>query len=478
MPVSIASLTSPDPELADPMPVQIYRDLLSALRDGRLADGATLPSSRAAARALGLSRTTLITAYDLLRAEGVLLTRQGAAPKVVAPPSPPPDAQPKGAAPRPSARGGAMARDHRQDVYAADRGVMAPGTPDETLFPRDEWALALRRAAQRRHGEASAYGMLHGVPELRQAIAERLTSDRGVRADPQRILITPGTQASLALLAQVMTDAGETVAMECPGYAGARAAFTGAGLSIAPVPVDAEGIAVTAIPDDARLIYVTPSNQYPLGYRMSLSRRMALLDHARRHAALILEDDYDSEFLWRGREIAALAAHGPEQVAYLGSAAKVLIPALRIGWMMLPDALVAPMRAAQRNLGLLVNLHGQYALAEMMRSGRYRTHLRRITRAYETRGLALADALADLPGIALRPPDGGVQLALRFCGDQDEGAVLAACGRAGFRPSRLSASSLGAIRGLIVGFADATPQRIRGFRDVLAGALRAHGKAP
>ncbi len=475
-PVGLTALTSPDPAAPEPMPVQIHRDLLAAIRGGRLVDGARLPSSRAAAVALGVSRTTLSTAYDLLRAEGVLEMRAGAYPRVVTPKVPPNPR--RGSAPPISTRGRALAADPRSNSYAAGRGLMSPGVPDEDLFPRDEWASALRRAARRPHRGLAGYDMTHGLPELRQVLADRLAADRGLTTDPHRILIITGTQAALALLAQVMSAPGDVAAIEDPGYLGARAAFGGAGLRVAPVPVDAEGMRVDLVPAEARLIYTTPSNQYPLGCRLSLSRRLALLDHARRHRALILEDDYDSEFLWRGREIAALAAHAADEVAYLGSTAKVLMPALRLGWLLVPDALVEPLRRAQRNLGMLANLHAQVALADLMQSGRYRTHLRRITRAYEARGLALTEAMRGIAGIEVEPPDGGVQLAVRFTGAQDEGRVIAHMAGQGFHPARLSASALhddgvqdGWQRGLIVGFADASADRIARFRAALIAAL-------
>lgn len=464
-PVLLTTLTRPDPANADPLPLQIRRDLLMAVRDGRLKDGAKLPSSRAAAEVLQVSRTTINTVYDLLRAEGVLAIRPGAAPAVVAPTAP---RQPKMTTVLPvSDRGGRLSTDLRRTGRILKKGAMSPGIPDEALFPRAEWATALRRASRRLQGDVAGYDMHYGLPELRQVLAERLTADRGLRADPERILVTCGTQASLAMLAQVMTDPGDMAAMEDPGYLGARAAFSGAGLEIASVPVDEDGIRADLIPDAARIVYVTPSNQYPLGIRMSLPRRMTLLEQARRNGTLIIEDDYDSEFHWRGREIAALAGYGTGEVAYLGSAAKVLMPALRIAWLLLPDWLVDPARAAQRNLGMLANIHAQAALADLMKTGRYRAHLRRISKAYEERGHALAEALCAIPDVTIRPPDGGVQLALQFHEKRDEAAVLAALAARGFHPSPLSPCSATGQTGLIVGFASAMPDRITRFRDIL-----------
>ncbi|MCJ2184771.1 PLP-dependent aminotransferase family protein [Novosphingobium sp. 1949] len=472
-PDALSSLVSPDPAAPDPLPVQIHRAVLAAIADGRLPDGTRLPSTRSAAQALGLSRITLTTAYDLLRAEGVLAIARGRAPVIVAPRGSSGARGDMGRSPEPSPRGRALARDFRVESFVTNAGALRPGVPAEHLFPREEWGMALRRAARRSGGEDAAYGSTHGLAALRAVLAERLRADRGLAVDPECILVTTGTQGSLSLLAQVMTQDGDCAAMEDPGFLGARAAFEGAGLSVAPIPVDDQGLVVEALPAAARLIFVTPSNQYPLGCRMSLERRLALVAHARRHDALILEDDYESEFLWRGRQVATLAAHAPAQVAYLGSAAKVLMPALRIGWIVAPPELVPALRLAQRNLGLMANLHTQRALAEVMLSGRYRAHVRRMARAYEAAGNALAHALEGIPAIEVRAPDGGVQLALRFRDGRDETAILAALGRAGFRPARLSAYAAGRMTGLIVGFGDAGERTITRFRAALLRALDA-----
>lgn len=455
------------------MPVQIYQDVLAAIRGGRLTDGVALPGSRAAALGLGVSRATINTAYDLLRAEGVLVIRPGASPRVLAPATDPAPETRMMAGLDLSERGQSLAMDARA-VLATDRDmIMLPGQPDEALFPRAQWGLALRQAARRLHGTAAAYGALDGLPDLRAALAARLAADRGMHVSPDQILITPGTRASLLLLAQALTQPGDMAVIEDPGYLGARNALRGAGLCLAAVATDAEGLRVGDIPARARLIYTTPSNQYPTGGRMSLARRLALLDHARRHRALVIEDDYDGEFQWRGQEIPALAAHsGGQEVAYLGSASKVLMPGLRLGWLVVPRDLAAPLRAVQKALGLFANLHTQAALDGLIRSGGYRTHLRRIARAYGARGLALAEALSGLPGVHVAPPDGGVQMAVRFVGDHDETAIIGQLRHAGFGAVGLSLYGLDHMpQGVLIGFADATPARIRRFRDVLAKTM-------
>ncbi|UOA28875.1 HTH-type transcriptional regulatory protein GabR [Pseudosulfitobacter sp. DSM 107133] len=458
----------PSAKRPEALAVQVYRDLLEAVRTGRLGDGSRLPSSRAAAQALGLSRSTINLAYELLRAEGVIEVRQGAAPRVIAPVTGPPRKTAK-AVRIPSQRGRQLGEVRRDSATAQALGRMAPGEPSEALFPADEWARALRRAARRQHGPVSSYATPHGLPELRRVLAGRLATDRGLAVDPEQILITTGTQGSLALAAQVLSDAGDRAALEDPGYPGARAAFLGAGLHLHAMPVDAEGARPDAVPKDTRLIYLTPSNQYPMGIRMSHARRVAFLNMAQQTGALILEDDYDSEFLWRGREIAALAAEASAgQVIYMGSASKVLMPALRLGWMVVPPDLVDPLRTAQRNLGLMANLHAQHALADMMHTGRYRAQLKRIARVYEGRGRALAQALSSLDGVSASQPDGGVQVTALFDGRLTEDAALAAVSAQGFQPAKLSDyCSDVANCGLVIGFADATPERIAAFVDAL-----------
>lgn len=456
-----------------------YRALLAAIHDGRFGADARLPSTRAAAEGLGVSRNTVSAVYDLLRAEGLIEVRAGAAPvvrfdrgSVVR--------QGAGSGPaRLSRRGLNLVDDPRAAARGDTAGVMAPGAPDETLFPADLWARALRRVARRRHGPAFHYGAFHGIEALRRVLAEGLAADRGVHASPDQIIILPGTQSALTLAAQVLTDPGEAAALEDPGYAGARSAFAGSGLLVHALPVDAEGADPAGLDTVAnlRLIYLTPSNQYPLGRRLSHRRRLDFLALARACGAWVLEDDYDGEFQWRGQEIAAMQAMSEDaRVLYLGTAAKALMPGLRLGWVVVPDALVDPMRQAQRNLGLGANLHAQAALAEMMQSGAYRAHLRRMARVNAERGEALVTALQEKFGDALsvRVPDGGLQVSIGFGGEEREGEAQGRLVAAGFAPSRLSGFGIThRPTGLVVGFADATPDRVRRFVEVLAAALGA-----
>lgn len=472
-PVWLTSVCHLSDTRAEPLPSQIYKDLTQAIRDGRIADGDRLPSSRSAALALGVSRTTVTAAYELLATEGIVTVRQGAAPRVIAPDPPGVDPRPDQGpdqGPTLSKRGITLSTDLRRQIMPASGGALVPGEPDETLFPSEDWARVLRRVSRRRLGTSALYDATYGVKALRQALRDRLAADRGVHVEADQIVIVPGSQAALALLSHSLTDPGDIAALETPGWLGARTAFLGAGLRLAPLPVDASGADPAHFPPDARLAYLTPSNQYPLGTRLSLSRRLDFIARAKAAGAILIEDDYDSDFHWSGRTIPALAAqeHGGH-VILVGSASKALLPALRIGWIVVPSGLVGCIRAAQRNLGIMANVHAQLALAELMSSGRYRAQIRRIARSYHDRVRSLLDALATLPEARVHTPDGGVQVTLQFGPDRDEAELVSHLARYDLHPARLSGYCLnGERQGLVIGIGSATPDRIERLRKALA----------
>ncbi|WP_025884488.1 MocR-like pyridoxine biosynthesis transcription factor PdxR [Asaia prunellae] len=472
MPVFLPAFWSPDPASNETLPVQLFHALGAAIRTGRVSDEAVLPSTRQAAAILGLSRSSISSAYDLLRAEGLVEMRPGSRPVVRLPAAPPVNRQGP-VAPDLSERGRQMSLDARAPSYATNAGRLAPGLPDETEFPADLWAQMLRRQARHRYGDEAGYEGYCGARILRETLCTRLARDRGLDISPDQILITCGTQASLDLITRIMTDPGDSIAIEDPGYLGARAVFLANGVQIRSVPVDEEGMQAGAVPTDARLIYITPSNQYPLGGRMGLERRLALLDQARRQGALILEDDYDSEFLWHGREIAALTAHSSgAECVYLGSVSKTLLPGLRLGWMVVPEPLITPMRTAHRSTGCAANLHAQMALAKFMQSGHYRKHLRHISRLYQKRGNALFDALSTCPDLVVMRPRGGVQLSVRFRKPGHETRCQNVLANAGYRVVRLSALCLTARHeGLVIGFASLRPEDPARITTLLSDAI-------
>ena len=287
------------------------------------------------------------------------------------------------------------------------------GTPDLTLFPWDVWRRLVARQLRPRRARGG-YGDPAGLPRLREAIARHIGVSRGVRAGAGDVLVTSGAQQALDLIARVLVDPGACVAIEEPGYHLARWLFQSHGAAIAPVRVDAEGLDVAALPQAARLVYVTPSHQFPLGVPMSLARRLALLAWARRHGAAIVEDDYDSELRFAGRPLESLQSldrHG--RVVYVGSFSKVLVPALRLGFLVAPSSLMPALTAAKS----LADVHGvaasQGALAELIEDGLLARQVRRLTRVYgERREQLLASLERHLGGeLALQPSSAGLHIA-------------------------------------------------------------------
>jgi GntR family transcriptional regulator/MocR family aminotransferase len=355
-------------------------------------------------------------------------------------------------------------------------GRLAPGSPDPALFPADAWGRALRRAARHRQDGAEGYAHYEGLPELRQVLADQLHRHRGLVCAPEDIVVTPGTQASLTIAAATFADPSDAALVESPGYISARATFEAAGLRCRVLPVDASGAdPAPADPAGARLIYVTPSTQYPTGVRMPVARRLALLEAARHAGAVIVEDDYDSEFVWEGRGIAALAAlPDAGHVVYLGSAAKSLLPGLRIGWMVAPRGSAEAIRAVQRRLGLAANVHAQAALADFMAQGAYRAHIAAISAAYRERLGLVTSALTEALGerVQLSSPDGGLQLTARLPELADDGPLREALNAAGYAVSSLSDYFLDRReQGLVIGFGTATARDARRFAEMLVRHL-------
>ncbi|WP_269580879.1 MocR-like pyridoxine biosynthesis transcription factor PdxR [Roseibium sp. Sym1] len=468
-----------------PLTEQIYRGFREAVRAGLLPSGTRLPSTRRLAESLEVARNTVNTAYDLLQAEGVITIRGGAAPRIaegLLPEGAGTVAATSAAGPALSKRGRLISANLRGEGWYLKPGALQPGAPALDSFPYEEWARCLRRAARHERSNDLLYHNYSGLEILKQQIVSRLASERGVRATPEQILITSATQASLALLVQVLTDPGDEVWLEDPGYLGARTAFHGADLKIRPLPTDGEGADASSMAaglPSPKMIYVTPSHQYPLGVRMPLSRRLALLKAARAAGAVILEDDYDSEFLFSGRPVAALYGLVEEgQAIYLGTFSKSLLPGLRIAYCVVPKHLAAPLTQLMRNMGCSANVQAQAALAWFMDSGAYRKHLKQIREIYQERGSLLVDVFKRRLGNQLEvvPPTGNVQVAMTFREPVDDIAVAKAMQEKGFAVSALSNCYLGETRkaGLIVGFAGATRDQIDRGADALAALLPRH----
>ena len=367
----------------------LERTLRDALRSGRLAPGTRLPSSRSLARDLGLARNTVAAAYAQLVAEGWLEGRQGAGTRVALHPAFGPPAP---SAPPPP----------RLALYD-----LRPGVPDLTAFPRNAWIAAARRALREAPFDALGYGNPRGRIELRRALAEYLARARGVAASPERIVVCTGLVQGLSLL---RTALDTTWAAEEYGHAAHRRA-----LDVAPVPVDEDGAVVSEL-GSAGAVLLTPAHQFPLGSTLSPGRRREVVAWARRTEAIVVEDDYDGEFRYDRRPVGALQALAPEHVVYAGTASKSLAPGVRLGWLVVPGPLLEPVLAARAH-GDWPSAIDQLTLAELIASGGYDRHVRRMRIAYRRRRDEL---LATVPGVT--GIDAGLHSVVEL--DEDERAVV------------------------------------------------------
>lgn len=406
-------------DLATPLYQQLYLHLRTAILSGELPGGRKLPSTRALADELAVSRNTVLNAYEQLTAEGYVEGMEGSGTFVAnilpeqlltTPKSHvPATTQPQGAAaPAPILSQRARAQMTSPQI-APILPRMADGRPHPfslgmsalDAFPHQLWSRLVARHASHISAGDLVYQAAAGYRPLREAIAEYATVARGVHCTPEQIVIVAGAQGALDLASRVLLNPGDPVWIEDPGYVGARGAFLGAGAHIVPVPVDHEGLVVDVGIErapQARMAYVTPSHQFPLGVIMSVSRRLSLLQWARAANAYILEDDYDGEYRFAGRPLATLKAlDKAERVIYIGTFSKVLSPALRIGYLILPPPLVEPFLAVRRLIDFHTPILEQAALAEFITEGHFVRHLRRMRLLYAERRAALLEALRTLP---------------------------------------------------------------------------------
>ncbi|MES1938079.1 PLP-dependent aminotransferase family protein [Salinisphaera hydrothermalis] len=447
----------------------LYDALRGWIQSGELAAGRSLPSSRRLARELGIGRNTALAALDHLGAEGFVDTRPGAGLYVA-------DIgfrRPTGAAADRTSRSVGLSR-RGQTLLAysrggqGNRGAFVPGVPALDAFPWAAWQRVLRRHRTRQRGRWLDYGAEGGHPALKAAIADYVTIARNVRCRADQILITHGAQHAFDLIARMLSDPGDTAWVEEPGYAGARAAFTAAGLSLAPVTVDAHGLdPAAAKPESARpkLIHLTPSNQFPMGVTLTMSRRQALLDLARRHGAWIIEDDYDSEFRYSSAPLSSLqgltdAGDGGAPVLYVGTFSKTLYPGLRLGYVVLPPSLVAPMRRANVRQFREGDYIVQAALAAFMHEGGYAKHVARMRRLYRQRQARLREALG--PAAELMGGDAGLHVVLRLASQDAERRLIEAAATQGIALVPLSGyyAEAPAMAGLVLGYANADETEI------------------
>ncbi|GAC1040248.1 MocR-like pyridoxine biosynthesis transcription factor PdxR [Rhizobium sp. No.120] len=430
---------------------QVYRLMRDRILHGQMTAGQRVPSTRMMALSLGVARSTVVNAYDRLKAEGYLQSATGAATRVAAFPSAPLSGQ--AAAPLPN---------QPRVTEFKTGGLYEPGVPDVSAFPHAAWARCLAARGRSLRVHDLGYSDHGGIRQLREAILDHIAATRGVIARPEQVVVVPSTGAAVGLLASVLLQPdypGDIAWMEDPGYASAQAILQMAGASLVPVPCDADGIDIAqGAGPSPRLIYVTPSHQYPTGVTMSLQRRLALLEFARANGAIVLEDDYDSEFQYASRPIAALQGiDRSEVVAYIGTFSKTLAPGLRVAYAVVPSRLVAAAEAAQRLRGTVVPVHIQAALADFMREGRFRAHLRQMNAIYAERMAATVEALNRHCGnwLEVGAGGGGLQLASWFRDTKtDDVAVARMINANGFAVRPISALYLGVARpGLLLGIA-------------------------
>jgi GntR family transcriptional regulator/MocR family aminotransferase len=373
---------------------EIYRQLRRAILDGYLPPGSRLPATRELAAQLSVSRTTVVVAYDRLLGDGFTTARAGAGTFVS-------DNLP-GTGNRTGATGEILRPQPIWDDMApvvfehAAEFDFRPGIPDARLFPYQTWRQLLAREFTATAVGAGHYADPAGHPGLREAIARHIGVSRGVQATASDVVVTNGTQQAVDLIARVLLAPGDQVAVEDPGFRPPWRLLQTLGAKVTGVPVDDQGLVVEAIPPGTRLVYVTPTHQFPLGMSMSLPRRLALLAWAERHQAAILEDDYDSEFRFGGRPIEPLQTlDRAGRVVYVGSFSKTLLATLRLGLVVAPASLRPALRAAKLLADWHTPLPLQGALARFIDQGLFARHLRKLRAVYRARHEQVADALTE-----------------------------------------------------------------------------------
>ena len=460
------SLDSIAPDRDSPVSLhqQVYQKLRMMIERRVLAPGMALPSTRVLAQDLGLGRNTVISAYDQLVLEGFLIARPGAAPvvrdlQVIPKPPVPPDA----GGVRLSVRGAGIAA---LPFHHCAPGVTAfhPGLPDSDQFPFNTWSRMLMRRA--RLARSDLFGTYHvtGYPDLRQAIARYLTASRGVICTPEQVVVTNGAQSAFDVLARLLLDPGDTVWMEEPGYYGATSAFLAAGAVLAPLYVQGGRWHLEppqgAIP---RAVFVTPSCHHPLGLTMSMGQRLDLIRLADSWGSWIIEDDYDSEYRFLGQPIPALqGVTSGARTIFVGTFAKILFPAMRLGYMVVPRGLLPAVNAALSATGQFAPLLTQAALADFINGGHLASHLRRMRRLYAQRRDLFIRNFNDLLGDSLQlcETDTGIQLVALFRRPVDDHRFAAAAAAEGVNVSPLSMQFRhgAGVSGLVLGFAAADPK--------------------
>jgi GntR family transcriptional regulator / MocR family aminotransferase len=470
-----------DRHSSTPMHQQLYDWFRKAILNGQIRPGRRVPSTRGLAAELKISRLPVVNAYEQLLAEGYFETFVGAGTSVAG--SIPDDtlsvapAQDRKSlvhaatpAPRPISRRGTSMAQQPSQLWLNDTGAFRVSLPALEQFPCGIWSSLVARQSRKRSNSIMAYGDPMGYLPLRRAIAEYVGTARGVRCDASQILVTTGSQQGLQISAQVLLDPNDQVCIEEPGYPGARQAFMMAEAQIIPIPVDWEGMRVSEIARrgcDARVAYVTPSHQYPMGMTMSAARRMLLLHWAARTGAWIIEDDYDSEYRFDSRPMASLQGLDTEaRVIYLGTFSKVMFPALRLGYVIVPKDLVPAFAASRDATDIFSSTFFQAVMSDFIREGHFARHIRRMRMLYMERRKSLVNAIhlhmRDV--VEVIGPEAGMHLVALLPPGLDDIAVSRAAGTRGIFAMPLSSCYTTAPKrgGLVLGYGGTNQHKIHG----------------
>jgi GntR family transcriptional regulator / MocR family aminotransferase len=437
---------------------EIYDRFRASIADGKLLPGHRLPSARALAGDLNVARGTVDTAYSLLAAEGFLVTK-GRAGTFVSPSMPELVRKPLAAL----GQRGPAGRDPEDYRHLFDSPLpLMPGLPSFDLFPRKLWSRTVARQVRKSGVAHITYPDPLGLPALRQAVASYVAVARGIRCVAEQIIITGGYLAALGLICRAMLQPGARAWIEAPGYGFTRRAIQMVGAVPVPIRVDDEGLDVAEgmrVAPDAALCVVAPSNQFPLGASLSLRRRAALLDWARRSGSWIAEDDYTGEFRYEGWPLPALKSlDSGDRVFYIGTFSKTMFPGLRIGYLIVPGSMLALFTDHIRRLEGGRGILEQAALAEFIANGSFGRHIKRMRGLYKARRTALAAAMKNVFAnrFDMRPMAGGLHLIAHTSDRETDTDLEAAAAAAGLSP--LALSSMGQGRrcrgGLILGFAN------------------------
>jgi GntR family transcriptional regulator/MocR family aminotransferase len=455
---------------------RIYQAVREAVVDRRLGAGDRVPATRDLAGQLGVARGTVTAAYDRLTAEGFLESRPGSGTYVA-------DLTVSEAEPgRRRARRGAVrplpiwdprpTRPTSRDRRLHDLSI---GLPDPALFPLEVWRRLVSTQLRRSRMEEATYGG-RGSFRLQREVARFLGLSRSVLCAPEDVVVTAGAQQAIDLVCRVLVAPRTVVAMEDPGYFAVRRLFETHRASLRGVPVDDEGLVVDALPPEARVVYVTPSHQFPTGVSMSMSRRVALLRWALEHDAVVIEDDYDSEFRYAQQPVEPLQSLDRDgRVVYVGTFSKSLLPGLRAGFLVPPRSLLRALREAKQVTSWEGDLTTQGALAEFLAEGHHAAHVRRATRVYRERRDLVLGGLTRLDGVLrVLPSVAGLHVCARFVDESlDDRAVVRGAAQRGVRTEALSDhhDDQPARPGLAIGFAGVDADALPDAMDRLVAVV-------